>query len=76
MSSMQPERTKPPEMADVLRPHLSANMKAGMDTASMRIADTPDAKKDAVEDDNPACEKRIGAYYEGQYNTARTESYL
>ena len=56
----------PPVMIEVLRPHLSAKMKAGSDTPNMRIAETPDARKEAVPPDRPAWEKRIGAYCYGQ----------
>lgn len=52
----------PPVMIEVLRPQLSAKMKAGIDTIKMRIAETPDARKEAVPLDKPAWEKRIGAY--------------
>ena len=30
---------------------------------SMRIAETPEARKDAVPEGRPACAKRIGAYW-------------
>lgn len=58
-----PERPTPPVMAEVRLPHLSASKKAGTDIASMSIADTPDARNDAVSEDNPAWENRRGAYY-------------
>ena len=48
---------------DARRPHLSANKKAGMEARKKRIADTPDAKNDAFEDERPACSKSSGAYY-------------
>lgn len=50
-------------MAEVRRPHLSASRNAGMEMANMRIAERPDARKDAVDEDSPACEKRVGAYW-------------
>lgn len=50
-------------MADVRRPHLSASKKAGTDIASISIAETPDARNDAVAEDSPACENNSGAYY-------------
>lgn len=53
----------PPVMVEVLRPQLSAKMKAGTDIANMRIAETPDARKEAVPLDRPAWANRIGAYY-------------
>ena len=52
--NIQPDRPIPPVMIEVLRPQLSANMKAGTDTANMRIAETPDARKEAVPLDRPA----------------------
>ena len=57
----------PPVMTEVLRPQRSANTKAGIDIANMRIAETPDARKEAVPLDRPAWEKRIGAYCCGQH---------
>ena len=51
-----------PVMIEVLRRQLSSKMKARVDTANMRIAETPDARKEAVPLDRPAWEKRIGAY--------------
>lgn len=48
---------------DARRPHLSASKKAGMEVRKMRIADTPEAKNDALEDERPACSKSSGAYY-------------
>lgn len=63
MSNMQPARASPPAMADVRRPHLSAKINAGIDMASIRMAESPDAKKEAVLPGNPACAKRVGAYW-------------
>lgn len=60
---MQPESITPPVMADVRLPHLSASMNPGMETANMRMDETPEAKKDALSEDKPACENRIGAYW-------------
>lgn len=57
-----PERPMPPVMADVRRPHLSASKKAGTEIASISIADTPDARNDAVFEESPACENKRGAY--------------
>jgi len=54
MSNMQPARASPPAMADVRRPHLSAKINAGIDMASIRMAESPDAKKEAVLPGNPA----------------------
>ncbi len=34
-----------------------------MEVKKMRIADIPDAKNDALEDERPACSKSSGAYY-------------
>ena len=63
MINIQLDRPMPPVMTDVLRPQLSAKMKAGTDIANIRIAETPDARKEAVPLDRPAWENRIGAYY-------------
>jgi hypothetical protein len=38
-------------------------MRAGMVTPKMTRAETPEARKDASEDERPACWKRRGAYY-------------
>ncbi len=62
MINIQPDRPTPPVMIEVLRPQLSAKMKAGTDTANMRIAETPDARKEDVLLERPAWEKRVGAY--------------
>ena len=64
---MQLDRPMPPVMTEVLRPQLSAKMKAGTDIANIRIAETPDARKEAVPLDKPAWENRIGAYYRRQH---------
>ena len=61
----------PPVMTEVLRPQLSAKMKAGTEIANIRIAETPDARKEAVPLDRPAWENRIGAYYCGQHVSDR-----
>lgn len=53
----------PPVMADVRRPHLSARRKAGIEIASMRIAERPDARKEDVDPERPAWAKRVGAYF-------------
>jgi hypothetical protein len=51
---MQEDKATPPVMADVLRPQRSAKIKAGMEINTTRIAETPDAKKDAVLLGSPA----------------------
>lgn len=61
---MQNERRMPPVRAEVRRPHLSARRKAGMEIASMRIVERPEARKDAVFEARPACAKRMGAYWD------------
>jgi hypothetical protein len=45
---MQPDKPMPPVIAEVRRPHLSANKKAGTLMMSMRMAERPDARKEAV----------------------------
>ena len=62
MRTMQLERPMPPVMAEVRRPHLSAKRKAGMEMASMRMAERPEARKEAVASGRPACAKSMGAY--------------
>lgn len=52
----------PPAIVLVLRPHLSARMKAGIVVRNIRRAEMPEARKEAVEDVNPADWKRVGAY--------------
>ena len=63
MINIQLDRPMPPVMTEVLRPQLSAKINAGTDIANIRMAETPDARKEAVPLDRPACENRIGAYY-------------
>lgn len=48
--------------AGIRRPQRSAKRKAGIVTKNMRRAEIPEARKEAVEDFNPAEEKRSGAY--------------
>ena len=60
--NMQVVRPKPPKMVDVRRPQRSERMRAGMVAVKMRIAETPDARKEDWEDARPACWKRRGAY--------------
>lgn len=52
--NMTPDKSTPPVIAEVLRPHLSASKKAGTEIANIKIADSPEARKDAVCEDNPA----------------------
>jgi hypothetical protein len=59
---MVPERTMPPVMADARRPHLSARREAGILKKSIKIAETPDARNEAVCEGNPAWAKIVGAY--------------
>ena len=51
---MHVDKAIPPVMTEVLRPQLSAYTNAGIDTTSMRIAETPEARKDAVPLGSPA----------------------
>ena len=44
--SMEKERTNPPKMMELRRPILSEYITAGMEIASMRIAETPEARKE------------------------------
>jgi len=66
----------PPQIAEVRRPHLSARSVAGMLKASMRIAETPDARNDAVLDGIPAWAKIVGAYCEAVLAFAPRSSFL
>jgi hypothetical protein len=52
--SMMPARRRPPDMAEVRRPHLSASKKPGIDTRSMAMDDTPDAMSDELVEEMPA----------------------
>jgi hypothetical protein len=63
MTSMQNMRSRPPQMTIVRRPNLSTVKKAGIDIKNMSIAETPDARNDAVEPGRPACAKSVGAYW-------------
>jgi hypothetical protein len=65
MSNIHVDKIIPPIMVEVRRPHLSANKKAGMDMANIKIAERPEARKPAVFPDNPACLNNVGAYYQG-----------
>ena len=67
MINIQPDKPMPPVIIELLRPQRSAKMKAGTDTANMRIAETPDARKEAVPLARPAWAKRIGAYCGSQH---------
>ena len=49
---------------EALLPQRSDNRKAGIEVMKMRIAETPEARKEALDEDNPACWNRRGAYYE------------
>jgi hypothetical protein len=44
----------PPQSVEARRPILSVKRKAGMDVTQRRIAETPDAKNDALAEDSPA----------------------
>lgn len=58
------ERQIPPVMAEVRRPHLSANKKAGIETMAMAMVAMPDAINDELSSaEMPACVNRTGAYY-------------
>jgi hypothetical protein len=59
---MQLESPSPPDIIDVLRPHLSTNKNPGIDIAIMRIADRPDARNDACSLGMPAWANSAGAY--------------
>ena len=54
MRNMQLDMMSPPVMIELRRPHASAYRKAGIVMRSMRIAETPDAKKDDVPAGRPA----------------------
>lgn len=53
--NIQVVKPKPPKIMDVRRPQRSEKMRPGMVAVKMRIADTPDARKDAWEEARPAC---------------------
>lgn len=63
MVNMQVERTRPPVITEVRRPQVSARRRAEMEIRSMRIAETPEARKDEVPEGIPAWATRVGAYY-------------
>ncbi len=46
-------------------------MKAGMEIANMVSPETPDARKDAVAAESPACANKVGAYWK-VYNISRS----
>ena len=54
MINMLPDKPNPPAIVHVLRPHASAQRKAGMDMARIKMADTPDARNEASPLDKPA----------------------
>ena len=60
---MHPARPSPPTITEVLRPQRSAHRVAGIEIASISIADRPDARNEAVPVGKPAWTKSIGAYY-------------
>jgi hypothetical protein len=62
MMSIEKERTNPPKMMELRRPILSEYITAGMEMASMRIAETPLARKEEDWAGMPAWAKRVGAY--------------
>jgi len=62
MINMQLDNPIPPDMAEARRPHLSANKKAGIETTSMRIEESPDARKVACSPGMPAWANKTGAY--------------
>jgi hypothetical protein len=49
-------------MVEARRPHLSEKRKAGIVETKMRMAEMPEARKEAWEEEMPACWKRRGAY--------------
>ena len=63
ISSMQLVRRMPPTRTTVRRANRSARSMAGILIASMRIAESPEARKEAVVAGRPAWAKRVGAYY-------------
>jgi len=78
---MVPERITPPQIADVRRPHLSASRVAGMLKANIRMAETPEARKDAVCEGMPAWAKMVGAYCKirsvcGEFTSLRRTTYV
>jgi len=53
---------RPPKIVLKRRPQLSAKMLAGMVTAKITRAETPEARNFDSLDARPACWKRMGAY--------------
>jgi len=51
----------PPTITEVRLPHLSARIAAGIEMMTMRIPESPEARKPAVFSGRPACAKRVGA---------------
>ena len=62
--NMDPAMTTPPSIIDQLdglRPQLSVNIWVKMVNTMLIKPETPEARKEAVLDDKPACLKRTGA---------------
>ena len=52
--NMQLDKPRPPTMTIVRRPHLSAKRKAGIEIATIRIAERPEARNEASPAGRPA----------------------
>jgi hypothetical protein len=61
MVNMQKVKMQPPTIILLRREILSARRRAGMEMASMRIAERPEARKEEVFAGMPAWAKRVGA---------------
>ena len=59
--NIDPPMTTPPLIIDGLRPQLSVNIWVKMVNAMLIKPETPEARKEAVLEDRPACLKRTGA---------------
>lgn len=63
MLNMQTKELMPPLKMEVRRFHLSAKIRAGTVVRKIRMAEIPEARKEADEEESPAWRKRRGAYW-------------
>lgn len=49
------DKTTPPTKVDNRRPTLSVSRNAGIEVANIKIAETPDARNEASDEESPAC---------------------
>lgn len=55
MVAMITDSTTPPYRVDARRPILSVNRNAGIEVMNIKMAETPDARNEASDEDSPAC---------------------